>query len=184
MLSQQALAADKFTLIPTTGTLDWNVAANWTPDPMNMTPATVPNAIGAEAIIPSNQTTLRSIVPSVDTTIGTLRIDNAVVGATLTLNNTIGANNAIVLKFDAEGAGPAQIFRTGNAQGTGANVEVIRGSVFLEDDLVIHVDLVKNDQAAIALNFIQINGTNTFSRGARQRSHKERHRHTGVRRYG
>jgi autotransporter-associated beta strand protein len=28
---------------------------------------------------------------------------------------------------------------------------------------VINVDLVKNDQAAIALNFIQVNGTNTFS---------------------
>jgi autotransporter-associated beta strand protein len=129
---------------------------------MNMTPATVPNAIGAEAIILSNQTTLRNIVPSVNTTIGTLRIDNSVVGAPGTLNNTVGGNNAIVLTFDADGAGPAQIFRTGNAQGTGANVEVIRGSVFLEDDLVINVDLVKNDQAAIALNFIQINGTNTF----------------------
>lgn len=157
-------AGDKFTLVPTTGAaIDWNLAANWTPDPANVGGLTTPNGVGVEAIIPSNQTALRNIIPSQNTTIGTLRIDNSVVGAPGTLNNTVGANNAFVLTFDADGTGPAQIFRTGNAIGTGANVEVIRGGVFLQDDLVINVDLVKNDQAQIALNFIQVNGTNDFN---------------------
>src|SRR4051794_38920712 len=83
LLSTAAVsAADKFTFIPTTGTptaatpILWNVPANWTPDPGNTGGTTFPNAVGAQAFIPSNQTTLRNISLGQDITVGTLSIDN------------------------------------------------------------------------------------------------------------
>ena len=131
-----------------------NNGANWSTNP------SFPSGVGAEAIFISNQTATRTVLLGEDITLGTLRIENTLNN----LNNTIGGNTATpTLIFDAPGDGPARIIRTGNATGTGANVDVIRGNVLFNDDLEITVDLVKNSQDAIALNFIQVNGTNSFT---------------------
>lgn len=127
----------------------WNNGANWSTNP------SYPSGVGAEAIFTSTQAATRVVPLGEAITVGTLRIDNTLNN----LNNTIGQDGGPVLTFDAAGDGPARIFRTGNATGTGANVDAVRGSIFLADDLVINVDLVKNAADAIALNFIQAGGS-------------------------
>jgi autotransporter-associated beta strand protein len=141
---QAAVVTGTYTGPNTGGTM--NTGANWSTSP------NFPSGIGAEADLISNQTATRTILLGEDITLGTLKIDNTLNN----LNNTIGGNTATpTLIFDAPGNGPAKIIRTGNASGTGANVDVIRGNVLFNDDLEITVDLVKNSQDQIALNFIQ-----------------------------
>lgn len=135
-------------------TLDWHTAANWTP-------STVPNAVGDTAILPSTQTANRQIALSVNATLTSLQIANATAFTNQINYTPTTAIDTADLIFDADGivgnAQTATITVTGNSTNTG-NVNVIRGAVVLNDDIIIDTEIVNSSQGAVALTFIGGNG--------------------------
>jgi fibronectin-binding autotransporter adhesin len=123
----------------------WNSAGNWNP-------ATIPNAVGANATFNGAatannpaQTGNRTVTVDAAQTVGSIVFNNDL----STFTNSLTAGTAGSLTFDETGAGPATI-TVPAASGTGNNT--ISAPMTLVDNLVAQVDQVTASSAAGALN--------------------------------
>jgi len=130
------------------GGSSWNVPANWNP-------ASVPNAVGANATFNNAATSLnpsqsgnRTITLDAIQTVGSINLNNDAANSfTNTISVGVGANSLV---FDELGAGPATITVSSIVGATGNNT--ISAPMTLTDSVTAFVNNVTASSAAGALN--------------------------------
>jgi len=161
LIAQQGVRAQTWNL---NSNGNWGTAANWTP-------ASVPNAVGANATLGSIITANRTITANVDATLGSLTIND---NNSYTISRTSGSGTRI-LTFDSSTSAPAQI----NIQNSGSPTISTSGDrlrVALADNTVINhtgtglftISTIVQGSGSLSINgtgTTLLSGANTFSGG-------------------
>jgi autotransporter-associated beta strand protein len=126
---------------------DWNTPTNWTPN-------SVPNGVGAVAILaPQTANANRTITLSAPITLGGLNISDNDNDTTYTARqNTINGDLGPTVTFDNGGAG-VTINVTGTTTTTSANTVSFRGPTVLNDNLTVNTDMLKAANGSPSPNY-------------------------------